>query len=197
MTPRPSTTASKRGLRPAHPDSGQSLVEFVLTAPLLFLLFFAILQGTALCWTCLSVQRAAMAAARHASRVEGTSKAWDSPRLQALVALAPLVALNKAYLVSGLLTKVETVESDGHLIATVRFPMPIWMPLAGPWLGERILLSDNGIDPETRKVLQIVFQLTGKKPPDFDSVLDRLPYYRWISFQAEARLEPPPLSDDR
>lgn len=178
-------------------ERGQSLVEFVLTAPLLFLLFFAIIQGTALCWTCLTVQRAAMAAARHASRVETTAQAWDSPRFQALVALAPLVALNKAYLVSGLMTKVETTESEGRLIATVRFPMPIWVPLAGPWLGERIALPTSSIDPETKGMIQTVFKLAGKNPPDFDSNLDHLPYYRWIVFQAESRLEPPAMSNNR
>jgi hypothetical protein len=139
-----------------------------------------------------------MAAVRHASRVETKAQVWDSPRLQALVALGPLVAMNKACLVSGLLTKVETSESDDHrLIATVRYPMPIWVPLAGPWLGERLMLPTGLINPETKRVLQMAFQLIGKNPPDFDASFNHLPYYRWITFQAEAPLEPPTMANDR
>ena len=185
-------------MRHLFSERGQSLVEFVLTAPLLFLIFFALIQGAALCWTCLGVQRAAMAAVRHASRVEAKAQVWDSPRLQALVALGPLVAMNKACLVSGLLTKVETTESDDHrLIATVRYPMPIWVPLAGPWLGERLGLPSGVFNSETKRVLQTAFQLMGKSPPDFDMSFIHLPYYRWITFQAEAPLEPPAMVDDK
>jgi hypothetical protein len=182
-----------------HPrlESGQSLVEFVLTAPLLFFLFFALIQGTALLWTCFSVQRAAMAAARHAARVEAKPKPWDSPKLQALVALAPLLALNKACLASGFLTKVETAQVEDHLVATVRFPMPIWVPLVGPWLGQHLGLPEEAPDPETKRMVQTAFQLAGKKVPNLDAVFNHLPYYRWIEFQAEAAMEPPAMSNDR
>jgi hypothetical protein len=139
-----------------------------------------------------------MAAVRHASRVEKKEQLWDSPRLQALIALAPLVSLNKACLVSGILTKVETTESDDHrLIATVRFPMPIWVPLAGPWFGERIVLPGGAINPETKRVIQMAFKLIGKSPPDLEASLNHLPYYRWITFQAEAPIEPPAMANDR
>lgn len=173
------------------------MVEFVLTAPLLFLIFFALIQGAALGWTALTVQRAADAVARHASRAGADPKSWDSPRLQALVALAPLVGLNKAYLVSGAFTQVEVQEDGDKTIATLRFPMPLWVPLAGPWLGERLVPPLNGWGNTTRDLFSSAFRLLGRTPPDLDAPLGALPYYRWITFRSEEAMEPSPLPDAR
>jgi len=185
--------------RPATtpPSKGQSTVEFVLVAPLLFLFFFTLVQGAILAWTCLSVQRAAQAVVRHAVRVEREPQGWDSPRLQALVALAPLCRLHKAYLVSSLLAEIHLKHEGNDMVATVRFPMPLWIPLAAPLLGEKLVIPTGGFGPESTKLVQKVSQILGTRFPDLPSSSAHLPFFCWVTFQAIGPMEPPPLKESQ
>src|SRR6185369_5655278 len=73
---------------------GQSAVEFLLAAPLLFLLFFLIIQSAYLGLTALALQRAAMAGAREIGLTGVLND--QNIRLKIAVSLAPLAYLNQA-----------------------------------------------------------------------------------------------------
>jgi len=166
---------------------GQAAVEFVLLAPLLFLLFFALIQATYFAFACFAVQRAALAAARHASRSDGTGGWWDQPRAQVDLSLAPLLSLNwKAQTASILATKVGQVASPIGVTVKVRYPMPIWVPLAGRWFGKPLVPVLDLKNNEAARILRLACQFLGRSAPDlsFDGI--RLPYYRMLEFEATA-----------
>lgn len=168
--------------------AGQSAVEFVLIAPLLFLIFFLILQVTTLGLSCLAVQRAAMAVAREAS-LSGDAvmdpHAGIRATAQKLIALGPLTRLNgKAAWLCAAFSTCEVTHDRTTVTATVRYPMPLVMPLAGKVLGVSLdpgpapPLSGN---PDT---LGFLLHCAGMTLPDWNALPRRRIPVRWIVFTA-------------
>lgn len=170
--------------------SGQSAVEFVLTAPLLFLLLFGLIQAAYGALVCFAVQRSALAAARHAARFDGTGGAFGSPRFQAYAALVPLASLHRSNLLAACLTQVDIQNNGFRVTAIVRYPMPLWVPMAGRLLGQSLIPPLDLQEYASVRWLRQAFRLAGKTPPDFSWEGVRLPFFRIIAFRAVAFREP-------
>src|SRR5579863_6687134 len=89
---------------------GQSTTEFVLIAPLLFLIFFCVIQFSYFAYVSLAVQRAALAIARKAS----LSGVADQTAFKAhlAISLLPLANLNQKTLLTILEAKFQAFPSQ-------------------------------------------------------------------------------------
>jgi hypothetical protein len=164
-------------------SKGQSAVEFLLIAPILFLIFFAIVQLAYMAYVSFAVQRAALAVARTASLSGPNNSA--AFKTQLIVSLLPIVQLNQKTLLTVLSSDCETtVSPDYQQITTlVRYPMPVWVPLVGNVFGEPVDSStDYNQTPEGQTVKEI-FQLLDKTPPNLSFQGVRMPVV-WISYEA-------------
>jgi len=165
-------------------QKGQSALEWALIAPLLFLIFFGIIQIAYLGYASLAVQRATLSIAKSAAR----SQIFYDPHFQLFYSLAPLEALNKSTLATVLSTQcsIETIGPNVHV--EVRYPMPIWVPLIGRFIGEplspSLFTNIPGLD-----LVGKIFQFLGKTPPDLSFLGFRPPYVYWLTFTADARDE--------
>lgn len=166
-------------------NKGQSAVEFLLIAPWLFLLFFAIMQTAYIAFVSLALQRAALAVAHEAS-LTGSRDPKDLQD-QVLLSLAPLPSLHRATLMGILACECSVrTSADGRSVtARIHYPMPLWVPLAGPLFGERLsaaLLSRDrsGPTPQLRRFLILL----GLSLPELTGSASRLPYIHWMDFTA-------------
>ena len=162
-------------------SKGQSAVEFILIAPLLFFIFFAIIQLVYMAYACFAVQRAALAAAQETS-LTGT---WDGAdiQLKAACALSPLASLSKTSMACVSQVQCSRSFSLDHqrVIAEVLYPMAIWVPMVGSVFGKPLLVTTGGTDEALGKA----FELLGKPKPDLSLSGVHLPYVIWITFRAE------------
>ncbi len=168
--------------------AGQSAVEFLLIAPLLFLIFFLILQVTTLGLSCLAVQRAAMAVAREASL---SGDAVEEPHAgiraiaQKLIALGPLTRLNgNATWLCAAFSSCEVVHDRTMVTATVRYPMPLVMPLAGKVLGESLDPGRMPPLPGDSDTLAFLLRCAGMTLPEWSALPRRRLPVRWLRFTA-------------
>jgi hypothetical protein len=163
---------------------GQSSVEFVLIAPLLFFVFFAIIQLAYMGFVSFAVQRAAIAVARESSLTGNRGQADFYPKL--IFALAPLGSLNRTTFACIAASRCQISESNDKkmVVARLHYPMPIWVPLVGRIFGEKIIPSGQIIPTGIAKDLEIAASLFGVSIPhlSFDGV--HLPYFRWMIFEA-------------
>lgn len=163
-------------------EKGQSTVEFVLIAPLLFFIFFGIIQIAYLGYASLAVQRATLSIAKSAARSQ-LPELYD-PHFQLFYSLIPLETLNKSILATVLSTECSIQSNGTKVHVEVRYPMPIWVPLVGRFIGEPLSTSSftntTGLD-----LVQKIFQIIGKSPPDLSLLRFKPPYVRWITFSAD------------
>jgi len=150
--------------------------------PLLFLLFFCVLQVLYTAFAALAVQRTSYALARESSLTGKVSGTVFMVRLYA--AMGPLAFLSRTSLVSVAATTFECRPStDGaEMRVLVRYPMPIWVPLAGKVFGEKM-----GPEVGPSKDLFGVWERlerAGLRFPDPWREEGRLPYFRWMNFEA-------------
>ena len=160
---------------------GQSAVELVLIAPLLFFIFFGIIQIAYLAYASLAVQRATISIADSAAR---TRSIYD-PRFQLFYSLIPLEALSKSTLATVLSTQCAIQSSGPKIHVEVKYPMPIWVPLVGRFIGEPLspsqFMNNPGLD-----LVEKIFRFCGKTPPDLSFLGFTPPYVHWITFTADA-----------
>jgi hypothetical protein len=178
-------------------QKGQSAVEFVLIAPLLFFVFFGIIQLAYMGFVSFAVQRAAMSVAREASLTGNRNTTDFYSKL--IFALAPLGSLNRATFASIAACRCQIIESSDKKILTARllYPMPIWVPLVGRVLGEPIIPALQGLPDGITGNLRRIAALFGVSLPSlsFDGI--RLPYFRWMVFETSVYNEgyiPPGLN---
>jgi hypothetical protein len=163
---------------------GQSLAEFALVAPLLFIFFFALIQVTYGAFAAFSIQRAAFAIAREAA-------ASDDPRtynpyFQLAYCLAPLGQLSSTTMATVLATCCEiTIDDAGYVHAKVSYPMPIWVPLIGKIFGRPFQVS-SALRSPMEETLEKVFETLGKPKPDLSFKQFAFPNVQTLSFSAEA-----------
>ncbi len=165
-------------------QKGQSAVEFSLIAPLLFFIFFGVIQVAYMAFVALAVQRAALAIAREASLTgDRTIKEFRS---KLVYSLAPLSSLSPKTMASVAACQCVCQESydKKKIFVQIRYPMPIWVPLVGRLFGEELVpnfdsnFSRGGVD------IQRAARIFGIPIPDFSSKQPRLPFYCWINFNA-------------
>jgi len=154
-------------------------------------LFFSILQAALWAVTCLAVQRSALAAARHAARADSTGGPAASPQVEAYAALLPLSAVHPTNTLSLAFTRVEVTRTAGRVEATVRYPMPLRIPLAGRWLGQKLPLTGNPADTPSGRAVVWAFRLAGRRFPGFPDPGIHLPYFRMVCFSADTPEETP------
>lgn len=160
-------------------ESGQSATEFVLIAPLLFLIIFCVIQLAYAAYAALAVQRAALAVARTVS--QGGKENDIAARTRVAVALLPIARLNRQALMTILATRCETEVSPdkSRITARVSYPMPIWVPLAGKIFGEPL----NPITYDHRSnegSLDSIFSILNE-PAIRSSLQGTLPRVHWIT----------------
>jgi hypothetical protein len=162
----------------------------VLIAPILFLLFFAILQLFLLGVTCLALQRSAIAIARETSIADGiVSRSGMSLRhhIQKTSALLPLVQLDRGrgwHCMAA--SRVDIIHSDRTVTATIHYPMPIRLPGLGRWFGTQLTstfpLSSEPLPSILEKTLRSLgIPLQGRSLPVPSHF-----HVRWMSFTATA-----------
>lgn len=175
-------------IRSRTDGKGQSAVEFVLVAPLLFLVLFSILQLAYLGLSALAVQRAANAVAREASIVGSASPgsfAGSRPILQCAIALTPLSFLDRKAALTALAgTRVEITRHPGTVTAQVRYPMPLSVPVVQRLFGEPFVPGSDGPGLPSLKDLQKWLPLPGLPAPPVPSRSLELPYVRWLTASA-------------
>jgi hypothetical protein len=167
-----------------HKQRGQSAVEFVLIAPLLFIIFFGIIQLAYMAFVSFAVQRAAIAVAREASLTGNPSRMNCYPKL--IFSLAPLCKLNRTTFACIAASRCQIIESKDKKWVTARlhYPMPIWVPLVGRIFGEEIIPSRQIIPEGVANDLEKITSLFGFSMPRLSFDGAHLPYFRWMIFEA-------------
>ncbi len=162
---------------------GQSAVEFLLVAPLLFLIFFTVAQLSYTAYASFAVQRAALAVARMASLGGiGNSTVFKT---QLAISLLPISNLNQKALLTILASDCKVNESTNKqkINVQVRYPMPIWIPLVGKVFGETLISSVNYNNSPAGQAIKDIFSMLRMPVPDLSFNGVRLPVY-WIHFEA-------------
>ena len=160
---------------------GQSAVEFVLIAPILFLLFFGIIQLFYSAFIFFAVQKATHAIAQQAAA--SAAPTLFEPHFQIITALSPLEKLNSSTLLYALASKCAIQEQNNRVFATVSYPMPIWVPLLGKVIGQPF-------DSSKSSILSIATNITNLLPtlglalPGFSTPSNSINII-WITFQAD------------
>jgi hypothetical protein len=163
---------------------GQSAVEFLLAAPLLFLFFFMIIQSAYLGLTALALQRAAMAGAREIG-LTGIQNDQNI-RLKIAVSLAPLAYLSQAAFIGILNCRYESNAAfhPREIRFSLHYPMPIWVPIAGKLLGGPLPAAPPGFGNGMTPSLREVFKTAGITRLNLRDTHRGLPCVRWLTFEA-------------
>lgn len=162
-------------------QKGQSSVELVLIAPVLFLIFFGIIQLFYCAYISFAVQKATFAIAQQAASTE--TPTFFQPQFQIVSALFPLEKLNNATLLYALSSKCNIQEQNNRIIATVSYPMPIWVPLIGKVLGQPLSTSSNPLSSISQDLSGLLSTL-GLSLPSFLN-LTNTNNVIWMTFQAD------------
>jgi hypothetical protein len=173
-------------MAPGFRSQGQSLAEFTLIAPLLFLFFFALIQLTYGAFASFAVQRAANAIAREAAASEDP-KAYN-PYFQLAYCLAPLGQINSTTLATVLATHCDISideETGDYVQVRVYYPMPLWVPMAGRLLGQPFQVA-SALRSPMENALEIAFEALGKPKPDLSFKQFSFPHVLNLSFTAQA-----------
>jgi hypothetical protein len=161
---------------------GQSTVEFLLIAPLLFFIFFGIIQFFYTAFVSFAVQRATYSIAQQAAASSNPSSFL--PQFQIIEALLPIEQLNPSTLSYTFATQY-TIDTDGtNVHVKVSYPMPLWVPLINNLIGQNLnnrSAASNFIPPSLASVLQAA----GLALPN-PNINQNLTKVLWITFEAEA-----------
>jgi hypothetical protein len=165
-------------------QKGQSLSEFVLIAPLLFIFFFALIQVAYTAFAAFALQRAAFAIVRDAAASDDP-KTYN-PYFQLAYCLAPLGQINSTTLATVLATHCDiTVDDEDYVHARLSYPMPIWVPLVGKIFGHSFQVS-SALRSPMEETLEYVFEALGKPKPDLSFKQLTFPNVQTLSFNAAA-----------
>jgi Flp pilus assembly protein TadG len=163
-------------------QTGQSTVEFLLVVPVLFFIFFGIIQFFYIAYVSFAVQRATYSIAQQAAA--SPDPASFSPQFQIIEALLPIAQLNPSTITSALATNCA-INTDGTTVdVKVSYPMPIWVPLMKNLIGQNLNnqpTPSNLIPPLLINVLQTV----GLSLPNL-SIDQNLTRVLWFTFEAHA-----------
>ncbi len=162
-------------------QKGQSAVEFVLIAPILFLIFFGIIQLFYCAYVSFAVQKATFAIAQQAASTEIPT--FFQSQFQIVSALFPLEKLNNSTLLYALSSKCNIQEQNNRVIATVSYPMPIWIPLVGKVLGQPLSTSTSPLSFVSQDLSSLLSTL-GLSLPSFLN-LSSTNNVIWMTFQAD------------
>jgi hypothetical protein len=135
-------------------NRGQSAVEFLLIAPVLFMFFFGILQLFYFAFASFAVQKATNAIARQAASSDDFN-AFD-PHFQIISALLPLEKINSTTVISAFSTKCNIQEQENMIKATVSYPMPIWVPFANKLFGSAMNTSPTATTTPSNDILDLL-----------------------------------------
>jgi Flp pilus assembly protein TadG len=162
-------------------QQGQSTVEFVLIASILFFIFFGILQFFYTAFVSFAIQRATYSIAQQAAASANPSS--FNPQFQIIEALLPIEQLNPSTLAYTFSTQC-IINTDGtNVHVKVSYPMPLWVPLIKNLLGQNLnnqLSVSNSIPSSLTNVLQAV----GLSIPNFN-INQNLTKVLWITFEAQ------------
>jgi len=174
---------------PVKSQAGQSLAEFALLAPLVFIFFFGLIQIAYTAYAAFAVQRAAFAIAREAA-ASPDPKSYN-PYFLLAYCLAPLGQINTTTLATVLSTHCDInldEETEDYVHVRVSYPMPIWVPLAGKIFGQPFQVS-SALRSPMEDTLEKVFEALGKPKPNLSFKQLTFPNVQTLIFSAEALKE--------
>jgi hypothetical protein len=161
--------------------SGQSTVEFLLIAPVLFFIFFCIIQFFYIAFISFAVQRATYSIAQQAAASPNPSS--FSPQFQIIEALIPIEQLNPSTLAYTLEAQC-TVNTDGtNVHVSLSYPMPLWIPLINNLIGQT-LNNQSAMSNFIPLALVNVLQAAGLSLPNLNTN-QNLTKVLWITFEAQ------------
>jgi len=164
-------------------SKGQAAVEFVTLAPLVFLIFFGIIQLAYTAFISFAVQEATFSIARSAA-ASNSPESYD-PTLQIIYSLTPISKLNHSTLATLLATQCH-IQTDGQTVhVVVKYPMPIWIPIIQKIFGKKLSIPASVWIPN-EILLNQVFEIAGTTPPNLSLQIPTLPYVHWLTFSANA-----------
>jgi hypothetical protein len=166
----------------AFNEKGQSSTEFILIAPLLFLIFFCVIQMAYIAYVSFAVQRAALAIARKASLSGDANQ--SAFKAQLAISLLPIANLNQKTLLTILEARCQTFLSQDQKqrVARVSYPMPIWVPFIRNVFSEELVPSSNYNNSPEGQAIKSVFLLLHKPEPNLSFEGVHLPV-RWITYE--------------
>ncbi len=153
----------------------------MLIAPILFLLFFGIIQLFYCAFVSFSVQKATHAIAQQAAA--SAAPTLFEPHFQIITALSPLEKLNSSTLLYALSSKCDIQEKNNRVFTTVSYPMPIWVPLIGKVIGQPFDNSKSSILSITTDLTNLLSTL-GLALPGLPVPSNSINVI-WITFQAD------------
>ena len=159
-------------------------MEFALIAPVLFLVFFAVLQTAYTAFTALAVQRAALAVAQNASQSPNGLPSKSLVEARLIYALYPLSRLNRTTLACAFASQTQIKNEGQRVTVQIRYPMPIWVPGVGRLFGEPLIPSFDYTQTALGRQVQGLLAVFGVRLPDLSFEGLRFPYARWMTFQA-------------
>jgi hypothetical protein len=162
---------------------GQSLVEFTLIAPLVFFIFFAIIQLIYMAYVFFAVQNAAFSIVRKAAASVDPNQ--YNPAFDLVYALAPLEKINPVLVETALATQCQIQTQADQVQISLHYPMIIWIPLFQRLFGQKLsspVLSQN-LDPN---ILENVFGALKIPVPALESRPPQAPYVHWFVVTATA-----------
>jgi len=161
-------------------ELGQSAVEFVLITPILFLIFFGIIQLFYCGFVSLAIQKATNAIAQQAS-ASGDAADFE-PHFQIITALFPIEKLNASTLIYAISCKCDIQEQNHIIKAVVSYPMPIWMPIIGNVFGQPLNNTAGSLLGLSNDLLSFLGTI-GLKLPSFN-LPQNTPNVIWFTFEA-------------
>ncbi len=154
----------------------------MLIAPILFFIFFGVIQFFYTSFISFAIQRATYSIAQQAAASPSPSSFL--PQFQIIEALLPIEKLNPSILAYTLATQY-TIDTDGtNVHVKVSYPMPLWVPLIRNLIGQTLSNQSNTsnfMPPSLANVLQAA----GLSLPNFNTN-QNLTKVIWITFEAQA-----------
>lgn len=162
---------------------GQSIVEFTLIAPLVFFIFFAIIQLTYMGYVFFAVQNAAFSIVRKAAASSAPNQ--YNPAFDLVYALAPLEKINPVLIETALATQCQIQTQADQVQISLHYPMIIWIPLFQRLFGQKLPSSDlsQNLDPN---LLEKVFETLKIPVPALEAGVPQAPYVHWFVVTATA-----------
>lgn len=126
----------------------------------------------------LAVQRAVLATARDAARGDTTQDGFPA---QKWLSLSPLTALNgKSVWICIAASRCEISYERTRVTATLHFPMPLQIPLAGRLFGENLFPIPSNSSGQIPIVILTILRSIGAPIDTLSSRSRKIPYVRWL-----------------
>jgi hypothetical protein len=162
---------------------GQAMVEFVLIGPVVFFIFFGIIQLFYMAFVFLAVQKTAITICQNAAASENPPQ--YNPDFDLIYTLAPLEKISPTLAETFLATNCQIESSNDEVRVTLHYPMIIWIPMFKQLFGQKFVPAALPQNADTA-LLNQVFSFAQSSVPAFQAVEKDIPYVHWFDIKASA-----------